>query len=62
MTDKGFAVKEFCAAKGIFHNRSPVKFSEQFSQVETADYFDVASLRIHVERFIVRVRGGGGVF
>ena len=59
MTDKGFAVKELCATKGIFHNRPPMKFSEQFSQVETADNFDIASLRIHVERFIGRVREWG---
>ena len=44
MTDKGFAVKELCATEGIFHNRPPMKFSEQFSQVETADNFDIASL------------------
>ena len=56
MTDKGFAIKELCATKGIFHNRSPIKFNDQFRHVEAADNFDIASLRVHVERFIGRVR------
>ena len=59
MTDKGFAIKELCATKGVFHNRPPSKFSEQFTQVEAADNFDIASLRIHVERYIGRVREWG---
>ena len=56
MTDKGFAIKELCATKGIFHNRPPIKFNDQFSHVEAADNFDIASLRIHIKRFIGRVR------
>ena len=52
MTDKSFAIKELCATKGMFHSRPPVKFSDQFSHVEDADNFDIASLRVHVERFI----------
>ena len=56
MTDKGFAIKELCATKGIFYNRPPIKFNGQFSHVEAADNFDIESLRIHVERFIGRVR------
>ena len=55
MTDKGFAIKELCATKGIFHDRPPIKFNDQFSHVEAADNFDIASLRIHAERFIGRV-------
>ena len=59
MTDKGFAIKELCTTKGIFHNRPPIKINDQFSHVEAADNFDIASLRIHVERFIGRVRDWG---
>ena len=33
-----------------------MKFNDQFDQVDIADNFDIASLRIHVERYIVRVR------
>ena len=58
-TDKGFAIKELCATKGIFHSRPPIKFNDQFSHVEAADNFDVASLKIHVGRFIGRVREWG---
>ena len=56
MADKGFAIEELCATKGIFHNRPPIKFNDQFSHVEAADNFDIASL---VERFIGRVREWG---
>ena len=59
MADKGFAIKELFATKGIFHYRPPIKFNDQFSHVEAADNFDIASLRIHVERFIGRVREWG---
>ena len=34
-----------------------MKFNDQFNQVETPDNFDMASLRIHVERYIRRLRG-----
>ena len=56
MTDEGFAIKDLCATKGVFHNRQPSKFSEQFTQFEASDNFDIASLRIHVKRYIGRVR------
>ena len=56
MTDKGFCIQEYCASKGIFHNRPAMKFNDQFEQVDIADNFDIASLRIHVERYIGRVR------
>ena len=56
MTDKGFCIQEYCVSKGIFHNRPAMKFNDQFEQVDIADNFDIASLRIHVERYIGRVR------
>ena len=49
MTDKGFAMKELCATKGVFRDRPPSRFNKQFTQVEAADNVDIASLRIHVE-------------
>ena len=49
MTDKGFAIKELYATKGVFHNRPPSKFNEQFTQVKAGDNFDIASVRIHLE-------------
>ena len=37
-------------------NRPVQKMSDQFTQAEVASDFDIASTRIHVERFIGRVR------
>ena len=54
MTDKEFAMKELSDTKGVFHNWSLSKFSEQFTQIEAADNFDIVSLRIHVEQYIGR--------
>ena len=45
-----------CASEGIFHNRPAMKFDDQFDQVDIAENFDIASLRIHVERYIGGVR------
>ena len=56
MTDKGFCISEYCASKGIFHNRPAMKFNVQFDQVDIADNFNIASLKIHVKRYIGRVR------
>ena len=56
MIDKGFAIQDLCATRGIFHNHPAMKFNDQFNLVGTADNFDVASMRIHVERYIGRVR------
>ena len=53
MADKGFNVQELCESKGIFHNRPAMKYDDQFSQVDTADNFDISCLRIHVERYLV---------
>ena len=56
MADRGFAVQDLCSSKGIYLNRPAQKMSDQFSQAEVASNFDIASTRIHVERFIGRVR------
>jgi hypothetical protein len=59
MSDRGFSIQEFCATKGITLNRPKQKDSDQFSQVDVARNFDIASTRIHVERYIGRIRDWG---
>ena len=56
MTDKGFSIQDLCAIKGVTLNRPKQKQSDQFSQADIQQNFDIASTRIHVERFIGRVR------
>ena len=56
MSDRGFAISELCAEKGVYHNRPAMKMSDQFEPADVADNFDIAATRIHVERFIGRVR------
>ena len=56
MADRGFAIQDLCALKGIYLNRPAHKLSDQFTQAEGASNFDIASTRIYVERFIERVR------
>ena len=43
----------------FFSTGGSLKFNDQFSHVEAADNFDIASLEIDVERFIGRVREWG---
>ena len=56
MADRGFPIQDLCALKGIYLNRPAQKLSDQFTQAEFPSNFDIASTRIHVERFIGRVR------
>ena len=56
MEAREFGVQDLCALKGIHLNRPAQKMSDQFTQAEDASNFDIASTRIHVERFIGRVR------
>ncbi len=56
MTDRGFSIQDLCAEKGVALNRPKQKENDQFSSIETQRNFDIASTRIHVERFIGRVR------
>ena len=56
MSDRGFAVQDLCSTTGIYLNRPAHKTTDQFSEAEVALNFDIASTRIHVERFIGRVR------
>ena len=45
-----------CAIKGVTLNRPKQKDADQFSQADVKKRFDIAATRIHVERFIGRVR------
>ena len=56
IADRGFSVQEHCAVKGVFLNRPAQKNTDQFCNSDVAANFDIASCRIHVERFIGRVR------
>ena len=59
MSDSGFSIQDFCAKKGILLNRLKQKDSSQFSEQDIAKNFDIAATRIHVERFIGRIRNWG---
>ena len=54
MADRGFAIHDLFALKGIYLNRPAQKLSDKFTEV--ASNFDIASTRIHVKQFIGRVR------
>ncbi|XP_057302708.1 uncharacterized protein LOC130636876 [Hydractinia symbiolongicarpus] len=56
MSDRGFSIQEHCALKGITLNRPKQKNCDQFSEKDVSSNFDIAATRIHVERFIGRVR------
>ncbi|XP_065645521.1 uncharacterized protein LOC136075992 [Hydra vulgaris] len=56
MADRGFSIQDLCASKGIYLNRPSQKSSHQFPQADVAGNFNIASTRIHVERFIGCVR------
>ena len=56
MTDRGFTIQDICAEKGLYHYAPPMLQGDQMSVSECAKTFDIAHLRIHVERFIGRMR------
>ena len=56
MADRGLAIQDLCALKGIYLNHPAQKLSDLFTQAEVASNFDIASTRIHVEQFIGQVR------
>ena len=59
MSDKGFAIQELCAGRGITLNRPKQKDGDQFEEINVATNFDIAATRIHVERYIGRIRDWG---
>ena len=56
MAYRGFSVQEHCAIKVVFSNPPAKKNSDQFCNSDVAANSNIASCRIHVERFIGRVR------
>ena len=56
LTDKGFGINDLCLAKGLHHNRPPVKYIVQYDESEISENFDVATLRIYSENYIGRMR------
>ena len=56
MTDRGFSIQDLCVIHGVSLNRPKQKDSSQFSEADVKRNFDIAATRIHVERFIGRVR------
>lgn len=56
MADRGFSIQEYCSGKGVYLNRPAQKSGPQFTEAEVAANFDIAATRIHVERYIGRVR------
>ena len=58
MSDRGFSIQDLCAIKGVSLNRPKQKDSNsgKFQHGEIHKNFDITSTRIHVERFIGRVR------
>lgn len=56
LVDKGFGIAEEAAEKGAVVNRPPMASEEQFTPGEVEANFKIAHLRIHVERWIGRLR------
>lgn len=56
MADKGFKIKDLLEKKGVGLNLPPFLNKEQFTQAEVCETAEIASLRIHVERRIQRVK------
>ena len=56
LTDNGFGIEDLCHAKGLSHNRPPMKFEAQYEETDIAKNFDVATLQIYNENYIGRMR------
>lgn len=56
LIDKGFCIAEDAAEKGAMVNRPPTANVDQFTPGECEANFQIAALRIHVERWIGRMR------
>ncbi|CAN7975564.1 unnamed protein product [Ixodes persulcatus] len=57
MADKGFRIEDLLQNKGIKLNLPPFLRSSTFSKDEVQEAKEIASLRIHVERRIQRIKG-----
>ena len=56
MVDKGFTVADLLQVQGMTLNIPPRNNSDQFTQEEQVETRRIASLRIHVERAIGRIK------
>ena len=56
MVNKGFAISEKAADFGVVVNRPPMGNVEQFTPGEVEANFKIATLHIHVERWIGRLQ------
>ena len=59
MSDRRFSIQELCAVRGVTFSKLKQKENDQFAERDAAINFDIAATRIHVERFIGRVRTRG---
>ena len=56
MADKGFTIADLLAARGVSLNIPPVKTQDQLTDQELLETRRIASVRIHVERAIRRIK------
>ena len=56
MADKGFTIADLLAAKGVSLNIPPMKTQNQFTEKELVETRRIASVRIHVEKAIRRIK------
>ena len=56
MADRGFTIADLLDVKGVALNIPPMKVSDQFTQRELTTTRRIATLRIHVERAIGRIK------
>ena len=54
MADKGFTVADILSVRGI--SLPPMKLADQFDETELVETRRIASLRIHVERAMKRIK------
>ena len=56
LTNKDFGITVLCLAKGLNHNRPPLKYNPQYDETEISKNFDIVTLRIYNENYIGRMR------
>ncbi|KAM7285426.1 uncharacterized protein ISCGN_010473 [Ixodes scapularis] len=56
MADKGFKIQDLLEKKGVLLNIPPFLTKGQFPTADVQETQDIASLRIHVERRIQRIK------
>ena len=56
MADRGFMIADLLAARGVDLNIPPSKLQPQLTEVEMVETRRIASVRIHVERAIGRLK------